>query len=461
MTVAIGVFAYIGLQFAVGMWVSRRIRDEKDYILGGRQLGVMLASFSVFATWFGAETVMGSSGRVYQDGFSGAQGEPFAYAVGIIIMGLCFAAPLWKRGLTTFGDFFRQRYSATVERVTVILLIPGSVFWAAAQVRGFGQVMSHTAGLDLTMAMSVAAAVVIAYTAFGGLLADVYTDFVQGIAIVIGLVAMLVAVAMHTGTPAAMLANVESTRLYPLAPNQSLLEFIEQWAIPICGSVVAVELISRVLACRSPEVARRSPLLGGAGYLLVALIPIYFGFIGPNVMPGLGEPEQLTLQLAATYLPTFVYIMFAGALISAILSSVDSALLAAASLVSHNLFLPLKPDLSERGKVRAARACVVTLGIVAYVLALRSDGISNLVELASSFASAGVFVVLCFGIFTGFGGPGSAVAAIFAGALVWAAGKFALDLRTPYLWGLAAAFVAYAVVGLADGSSIRKTERRT
>jgi Na+/proline symporter len=148
MTVAVGVFAYIVLQFAVGIWVSRRIRDEKDYILAGRQLGVTLASFSVFATWFGAETVMGSSGRVYTDGLSGAQGEPFAYAVGIIIMGLCFAVPLWRRGLMTFADFFRQRFSPSVEKMTVILLIPGSVLWAAAQIRGFGQIMSHTAGLQ-------------------------------------------------------------------------------------------------------------------------------------------------------------------------------------------------------------------------------------------------------------------------------------------------------------------------
>lgn len=108
MAVVIGVFAYIALQFAIGIWVSRRIRDEKDYILGGRQLGITLASFSVFATWFGAETVIGSAGRVYQDGLSGAQGEPFAYAVGIIIMGLFFAVPLWRRGIVTFGDFFRE-----------------------------------------------------------------------------------------------------------------------------------------------------------------------------------------------------------------------------------------------------------------------------------------------------------------------------------------------------------------
>jgi SSS family transporter len=450
MAVSIGVFAYIALQLAVGIWVSRRIRDEKDYILAGRQLGVVLASFSVFATWFGAETVLGSSGRVYAEGLSGAQGEPFAYALAILIMGLLFAVPLWRRGIVTFGDFFGQRFSPGVERLTVILLIPGSVLWAAAQIRGFGQAMSHTTGLDLWTAMTVAAVVVVVYTAFGGLLADVYTDFIQGIAIIVGLLAMLIAVAYQTGGATTLLAGVDSARLQPLAPDQSWLDFAEQWAIPVCGSLVAVELISRILACRSPEVARRAVPLGGIYYLLVALIPVYFGLVGPAIVPGLEEPEQLSLAIAKAYLPTILYIMFAGALISAILSTVDSALLAAASLLSHNLVLAVAGDLSERAKVRAARVAVASLGLIAYVLAQGAEGLSDLVETASAFASAGVFVALVFGLFSGFGGAPSAFAALILGSGVWLAGKYLLDMSVPYVTGVLAAAAGYVVIAVAE-----------
>ena len=277
--------------------------------------------------------------------------------------------------------------------------------------------------------------------------------FRSGIAIIIGLLGMLILIGAQTGNPVTALASVEATRFYPLGQNQSVLEFVEQWAIPICGSLVAVELISRILACRSADVARLAAPLGGLGYLLIALIPVYFGLIGPIVMPGLDEPEQLSLHLANTYLPMFFYVMFAGALISAVLSSVDSALLASASLVSHNLILPLKPAMAERAKVATARLCVAALGIFAYVLALRSDGISDLVETASAFASAGVFVALTFGLFTRFGGPLSAMAAIGTGAGCWAFGKFVLDMSTPYLAGLATAFVAYVAVGLIDRSA--------
>lgn len=450
-----GVIAYVALQFAIGVWVSRRIKTETDYILAGRQLGTTLAAVSVFATWFGAETVLGSAGRVYSDGLSGAQGEPFAYAVGIIIMGLVFAARLWRRGLTTFADLFRQRFSPGVEWLTVLLLVPGSVLWAAAQIRGFGQVVSATSDFNLYAAMTMAAVVVIVYTIFGGLLADVYTDLVQGIAIVVGLVLTFIVVAQQVGGVGAGLAGVEPARFNARADGQGWLAFIEQWAIPICGSLVAVELISRVLACRSADVARLATTLGGLLYFFVALIPVFFGLVAIKLLAKPVEPEQMVLEVVRTHLPTILYVAFAGALISAILSSVDSALLASASLVSHNLVQHVHPDFPEQGKVAITRVCVAGLGLVAYVIALRSASISSLVEQASAFATAGIFVAFAFGIMTSFGGPLAAYAAILVGGAVWLVGskEHGLAITAPYVAGLAAATVSYVVVGLVEGST--------
>src|SRR5688572_23893054 len=120
------------LQFGIGLWVSRRIRSESDYLLAGRQLTLGLATFSIYATWFGAETIVGSAGRAYRDGVSFGSAEPFGYGLCIALMGLIFAAPLWRRGLTTLADLYRERYSVMAERVAAVILIPSSVLWAAA-----------------------------------------------------------------------------------------------------------------------------------------------------------------------------------------------------------------------------------------------------------------------------------------------------------------------------------------
>ncbi len=72
------LIAFLALQLGIGIWVSRRIANESDYLLAGRQLGYVLVTFSVFATWFGAETVIGSAGTVHREGLSLASAEPFA-----------------------------------------------------------------------------------------------------------------------------------------------------------------------------------------------------------------------------------------------------------------------------------------------------------------------------------------------------------------------------------------------
>jgi Na+/proline symporter len=442
--VLIGIGAYLAVQFAVGMFVSRRIASESDYLLAGRRLGLTLAAFSIFATWFGAETVVGAAGSIYSDGLVGGSADPFGYGLCLIVLGVVVAAPLWRRQYTTFGDLFRERYSIGVERLAVLLMVPTSVLWAAAQIRAFGQVVSASSDLEVEVAITAAAVFVVIYTVAGGLLADVVTDFVQSIAVVIGLAILLVVVANANGGFAALPALIDPTRLDLFSTaNATPLEIVEAWAVPVCGSLLAVELLSRILGCKSAAIARRATLTGAAIYLTVGLIPATLGLIGPALLPNLDEPEQLIAVLAQQHLTTFFYVLFAGALISAILSTVDSCLLAAASLVSHNLIVPLRPAISERGKVATARIGVVTFGVLAYLIALRADGIYELVATASAFGSAGIFIVGLFGLFSRVGAAPSAYAALVAGVVVWAAGEYWLGWSTPYIAAVAAALAAY------------------
>jgi Na+/proline symporter len=203
-----GIMGYVGLQILVGAWVSRRIATESDYMLAGRSFGVGLAAVSIFATWFGAEVVIGAASRVYTDGLSGAQAEPFAYAAGIMIMGLVFAANLWRRGIQTLADFFRFRFSGRIERLATVLLIPGSVLWAAAQIRGFGQIVGSAAGIELETALTLAVIAVVAYTVLGGLLADAYNDAIQSTVIVAGLVGLCWIAVAEVGGIAAGFARI-------------------------------------------------------------------------------------------------------------------------------------------------------------------------------------------------------------------------------------------------------------
>lgn len=446
-----GVLGYVALQFAIGIHVSRRIHTEDDYLVAGRRLGYGLTTFTTFATWFGAETCVGAAGAIYAYGLAGASSDPFGYGLCLLLMAAFFAVPLWRLRLTTVADLFRLRYSVPVERLAVLLMVPTSLLWAAAQIRAFGQVLSASSGVALSATVSIAALVVILYTVFGGLLADAWTDMVQGVVLMVGLAVL--AVAALRSADGAALASLDPARLRPFGGGDaSLVAIVEEWAIPVCGSLMAAELVSRVLAARSPHVARRSVFLAGGLYLGFGLIPVGLGLLGSVVLPGLAEPEQVLPLMAQRLLPTGLYVLFAGALISAILSTVDSALLVSSSLLSHNVVVPLLPRVTETGKVRLARGGVAALGVLAYALALHADGVYALVEEASAFGSAGIFVVVVFGLFSRVGGASSALLALLTGVIVWVGGAHLLDLPYPYLTSLGASALAYLGVAALERS---------
>jgi SSS family transporter len=449
--VFLGILAYVVLQFAIGVWVSRRVKTTTDFLIAGRSLGVGLVTFSIYASFFGAEAIVGNSGSVYEGGLSGGQVDPFGYAIAIAIAAVVFAAPLWRRGIITFADLFRERYSPAVEKLVVLVLLPGSLFWAAAQLRAFGHVMSSASGLDVTTAIGLAYLFVVGYTMLGGLLADAWTDVVQGLAIVLGLVVLAAIVVVEAGSVTGSLAQVEAERLQPFTLGEAgIIGFLERMAVPICGTIVAVELISRFLGARSPEVAVTGALYGAVIYVIVGLIPVFLGLVGPQLVPGLEDAEQIIPRLAEAYLPSFFYVLFAGAVISAILSTVDTTLLASSGQVSHNIIERLVPSLDDRRRLLLNRGMLAVLAAVALLIALRSDKVKDLVETASAAGSAGVFVVVVFALFSKFGGPLAAISTIIVGSGSWLLFGSLLPVDTPYLAALGLGFMTYAGVALIE-----------
>ena len=452
--VLIGISIYVLAQLAIALVIARRhMRGESDYLLAGRRFGLGFATFTIFATWFGAETCIGAAGQVYAGGLSDSTADPFGYAACIFIMGAVFAVPLWRRRYTTFADLFHQRFSPGVERLAVLLLVPASILWAAAQVRALGQILSSSSTLDVELAIALAAAVVVIYTVYGGLLANASTDLIQGIVVIVGLLVVLVVVVDASGGVVTAASNVDPQRLRLFgAPDASPIEIIERWAVPIFGSVLAQELVVVILASHTPEIARRASYLAGSLYLVVGLIPVAIGLLGTTVLPGLEEAEQILPTIAQKYLSPVLYIVFVGAIVSAILSTVSGALLAAGALTAHNLVVPLRPQLAGTGKVKIARIVVVIAGVAAFLLARHSGGVYELVEEASAFGSAGVFIAAVFGLFSQFGGPRAAYAALIVGTGLWVSGHYVLDLTAPYVLSITAALIAYVSVALFENS---------
>ncbi|MGH7730028.1 MAG: sodium:solute symporter family protein [Candidatus Eiseniibacteriota bacterium] len=448
--IAIGVCLYILVQLVVGLLASRRIRNQVDYLVAGRSLGYGLAVFSLFATWFGAESCIGAAGAVYGQGLSGGRADPFGYGICLLLMGLVFAGPLRRGGALTLGEAFRSRFSAGAERLVVVFLVPASLLWAAAQIRALGHVVSTVTGLDFAIASAVATGVVIVYTGTGGMRADVITDLVQGIALILGLAILLAVVVAHVGGPGDALALARSAvGAHPRADEGRWLAW-EAWLVPIVGSITAQEMASRVLACRTPAIAQRSSLIGGGLYLAVGLMPVAIGLIGMALLPGLADPEAVIPALAQRHLSGPLQVVLLGALVSAILSTVDSNLLSASALLSRDVW-PRASKASELTQLRLARLLVVVLGLAAFGLAMSHESVYGLVEEASAFGGGGMAVAMAFGLLTGFGGWRSAVAAMVTSMVVQVGGTWVWPITAPMTVSCLVSLVVYVVVAAWEG----------
>lgn len=445
----IGILVYILIQLLFGVWISKRINTEADYFIGGRQMGAVITIFTVFATWFGAETCMGTAGRVFESGLSGAHVDPFGYTTCLLLMGVFFASRLWDEQLTTVADLFKKKFSSSTEKIAVFIVAPSSLIWSAAQLRAFGQIVSASSGIEIELGITIATIVVLLYTCTGGFLADAYTDLIQGIALIIGLVILVVSVIYSVGGITPALSSIQPERFAFFKSQNSFWGELEVFLIPIIGSITAQELVSRVVASKNAKVAKRSTLIASGLYLIVGLIPVIIGIFAPLLLKSVSNPEQVMPILAKQQLPFILYILFIGALISAILSTVDSTLLAVSSLFTHNLvfghFEKKGKMLNEKKKVFIARVGVVLAGIVAYLICFSADSIFELVETASAFGGTGMFVVFLMAIYGKSSNVKAANLTLIFGILSTPFLEYVLKIHNPFTWSLALAFLIFFI----------------
>ena len=140
------VVAYLLVTVAVGLVAARRVHDSKDYLIAGRKLPLYMNVATVFATWFGAETVLAVSATFAKDGLKGIPGDPFGASVCLVLAALLFARLFYRMNLLTIGDFYRQRYGKGVEVLTSVAIVASYLGWTSAQMTALGLVIHVLSG---------------------------------------------------------------------------------------------------------------------------------------------------------------------------------------------------------------------------------------------------------------------------------------------------------------------------
>ncbi|KAF0181872.1 MAG: hypothetical protein IV086_12085 [Hyphomonadaceae bacterium] len=411
-TVGFFIVVYVAIQIGIGLWVARGVKTEEDFFLAGRSLGLIPIGLSIFATWFGAETIMGSAGAIASEGLSGARAEPFGYAVCLLVMAFTISGVFRARGYRNLADFFRDRFDHRSELATAIITIVVSTIWAAAQLLALAALLESALGVPAQFTLIGATVVVVLYTSFAGIAGDIYTDVIQAVVLIIGLLFVLFALASRMGGFGPMLATIEPSQLKLLGTGETWLGQLDAWAIPVLGSLVTQEAIARFLSTRTPQLARNSTLAAAALYLLLGMVPVIIALAGVHYHPAGDDADAFLPALASEILTPALYILFAGALLSAVMSTTNSNVLSVSSMMSLNVLTHLHDSASPKLRVQVARWTTVGAGIAAWAIASSGQTIYELIALTSVWGQAGILVAVLIGLWSPYGGVRAALWAI-------------------------------------------------
>jgi len=421
--ILIGVSIYLLAMILIGIAASRRVESQDDFIVAGRKLPLWLCAPTLIATWFGGGTMLGAAGTGYEGGILASIAVPFGTALVLILMGFFFVRTLRRLKILTIGDFFEMRFGQVAATVAVLALLLAIIGWIGGTLVGFGYILQTLTGLPMEVGILVGAAIVIGYTAIGGMWAVALTDFVQVGIILIGLIILLIVVLLNVGGWSAIAPQLaeHTFRLIPLENSPvAWLNYLRLWIIFGIADLTSQSLNQRIFAAKSDQTAQNSLYVAGAGYLILGLIPVFLGIIATVLMPGLDDPESVIPRMAIEYLHPIAIAIFVGAILAAIMSSADSALLAAASLVSVNIAPLFKDDLTPEQKFSVTRITIPVCGFLAVYVALEVQSVLDIMLDANSFLLVGVVGPYIAGVWWKKANRTGALSAMVGGFLVWA-----------------------------------------
>jgi SSS family solute:Na+ symporter len=426
------VILYLLVTIAIGLWAAKRVKNTADFAIAGRHLPLVMIITTTFATWFGSETVLGIPAKFVQSGLNGVVEDPFGAGSCLILVGLFFAARLYKMTLLTISDYYRERYGRVVEVVCSFVIILSYLGWVAAQVTALGLVFKLLSGgaISIPVGMMIGTASILAYTLFGGMWSVAVTDFIQMIILVVGLSLIAWFAADMAGGADKVIALASSQDMFRFLPEPSfhdIVFFVGAAITMMLGSIPQQDVFQRVMSAKDVKAATRGPVIGGICYILFAFVPMFIVVSALIIMPTEAkqliaeDPQQVIPTLVIDKMPFVMQVIFFGALLSALKSTASATLLAPSVTFVENIWRQFFPRVSDKQELRTMRIAVLLFSVCvcAYAIALQGTSIYEMVSSAYQVTLVGAFVPLLFGLYWKRATTQGAIFAIVLGVLTW------------------------------------------
>ena len=395
---------YFAIVLGVGFYFYKRSEGMEDYFLGGRSMNPYVTAISAQASDMSSWLLMGLPGAVLVAGL-GEAWIGIGLAAGSYLSWLFVAKKLRKHSVVagnslTVPEFFSNRYkdkTGYLAMICAVIILFFFVIYVASGFKGCGTILQTIfPEIDFTLAMAIGAAIIIVYTFMGGYKAVCWTDFFQGLLMLVAVVVVPLAAMGHLGGWGEVTTAWDTVGVEEFAnlfwDGGKPLSFIAilsllAWAFGYFGMP---HIVVRYMSIRNPEevkIARRVSLV----WIVIALsAAIMIGMIGRSYMestyggiPVGYNPEHIFITMAGDmFVPIIAGLLFA-ALMAAIMSTADSQLLVSASAITNDVIKKLNKDISDNKLMWISRGVVVLISVLALILAINgSDSIMGLVSYA-------------------------------------------------------------------------------
>jgi sodium/proline symporter len=362
---------------AIGLFFSRRTRDEADFFLGGRRLGPWVAAISASASSSSAWTLLGVCGAAYRWGLGALW--LFPGCVGGFVLNWYLLAPRLRAhshetGALTVTEVLaprRERLSHTITVVASVIVLVSLLSYVAAQFQGAGKTFSGTFGLSMESSILLGAGIVVLYTMLGGFWAVSVTDTLQGFVMAVAAVVLPIGAFVAVGGVEGLAAGLAAVDVPGFS---SLTRGMEApLAVGFVAGLLGIGLgypgqphvVNRFMALRDQAAVVRGRRIALVWAVVVYAGMLMLGLCTKVLFPALDDAELAFLTATRELFPPVVAGVMVAAVLSAIMSTTDSQLLVAASSVSHDLRRDRAADTLSR-----SRLVVLLLSAAAVVAAL-------------------------------------------------------------------------------------------
>lgn len=354
------LFSLIG----IGL-VGRMAQKEKtlsDFYLAGRGMGVFVLFLTLYATQYSGNTLIGFAGKAYRTGFSSF--VTILFMSSIIGAYLLYAPKLFrlskKYNFITIGDFIQRRFNSTKLTITIsILAIIALGNYILTNLKAIGFIVTTTTGGAIPFAEGIIflSLIMVIYETLGGMRSVAWTDVIQGILLMLGVILIFYAIQTQFGGLIEAERTLKTVRpdFYEALSPKELMTWISTMIIVFFGISVYPHAIQRIYAAKDEKTLKQSFQIMVFMPLVTTFFMVYVGIVGASKFPGLDRAgsETVTLLLLndlSHHLPwiSSLLVLFISAAIAAVMSTVDSALLAVSSLATQDFYRRLKPNSDQR-----------------------------------------------------------------------------------------------------------------